>query len=97
MLYAGLDLHKRYCYITTIDEKGKIIGNNKLPNDRAVLRAFFGALGQRAEVAMEATGNWYWMYEVLEVLPNCNEGELVVTYGQLKTVNMIEQPMPYST
>lgn len=49
-----------------MDERGKVIYQGKLPNDREVIRDFFRGLGLEAEVAMEATGNGYWMYEVLE-------------------------------
>jgi hypothetical protein len=68
MMYTGLDLHKRYSYLTTVDERGKLIYQGKLPNDRGAIRGFFQGLGQETEVALEATANWYWMYEVLEDL-----------------------------
>lgn len=68
VMYTGLDLHKRYAYLTTMDERGKVIYQGKLPNHREVIRDFFQGLGQGTEVALEATANWYWMYEVLEEL-----------------------------
>lgn len=68
MMYTGLDLHKRHPYLTTMDERGEVLYQGKLPNDREVIRDFFRGLGQGAEVAIEATGNWYWMYEVQEDL-----------------------------
>lgn len=32
MYYTGIDLHKRTSFITTIDEKGKIIYRRNFPN-----------------------------------------------------------------
>lgn len=52
MMYVGLDLHKKYSYVTTVDEKGKVISSGKLTNDGAVLRDYFGVLRQGVE------GDW---------------------------------------
>jgi len=37
MLYTGLDLHKSFSYITTMNDKGEIIGQKKLPSNGKVV------------------------------------------------------------
>ena len=65
MLYTGLDLHKSYSYITTIDDKGQIVGQKKLPSNGEVIE-FIEEFGESMEVAIEATPSWYWLYDQLE-------------------------------
>ncbi len=38
MLYTGLDLHKSFSYITTMNDNGEIVGQKKLPSNGEVLR-----------------------------------------------------------
>jgi len=65
MLYTGLDLHKSFSYITTMDEKGRIVGQKKLPSNGEVVE-FLKEFGESMEVAIEATPSWYWLYDHLE-------------------------------
>lgn len=46
MLYTGLDYHRSFSYITTVNNKSKIISQKKLPSN-----------GERIEVAIEAREN----------------------------------------
>ena len=65
MLYTGLDLHKSFSYITTMDDKGQIVGQKKLPSNGEVVE-FLKEFGESMEVAIEATPSWYWLYDCLE-------------------------------
>ena len=65
MLYTGLDLHKSFSYITTVNDKGQIVGQKKLPSNGEVVE-FLKEFGQSMEVAIEATPSWYWLYDCLE-------------------------------
>ena len=65
MLYTGLDLHKSFSYITTMNDKGEIIGQKKLPSNGEVVE-FLKEFGESMEVAIEATPSWYWLYDHLE-------------------------------
>ena len=60
MLYTDLDLHKSFSYITTMNDKGQIVGQKKLPTNSEVVE-FLKEFGQRMEVAIEATLSWYWL------------------------------------
>ncbi len=46
MLYTGLDYHKSFSYIAIVNNKGKIISQQKLPSN--------GEIVERIEVAIEA-------------------------------------------
>ncbi|HEX76362.1 MAG TPA: IS110 family transposase [Dehalococcoidia bacterium] len=65
MLYTGLDLHRSFSYITTMNDKGKIVGQKKLPSNGEVVE-FLKAFDETMEVAIEATPSWYWLYDWLE-------------------------------
>ena len=65
MLYTGLDLHKSFSYITTMNDKGEILGQKKLPSNGEVVE-FLKEFEEKMEVAIEATPSWYWLYDHLE-------------------------------
>lgn len=68
MQYIGFDIHKRYTFYTQMNETGTIQRQGKLPNTREALGEFFADVAEPARVAMEATMNWYHLYDLLEVL-----------------------------
>jgi len=65
MLYTGLDYHRSFSYITTMNDKGEIIGQKKLPSNGEIID-FLKEFGESMEVAIEATPSWYWLYDHLE-------------------------------
>ena len=65
MYYTGIDLHKKTSFITTVDERGKIVAKANLPNDEALIVKYFEDLGGETEVAIESTASWYWIYDLL--------------------------------
>jgi transposase len=65
VLYTGLDLHKNFSYITTMDAKGRIVGQKKVPSNGKVVE-FLRGFDETMEVAIEATPSWYWLYDQLE-------------------------------
>ena len=52
MLYTGLDLHRSFSYITTMNDKGEIIGQKKLPSNGEVVE-FLKEFDDTMEVAIE--------------------------------------------
>lgn len=64
MMYVGLDVHKRVCYGTVMDEKGKIVKQDKFTNDLEALDEFMEDLDE-ALVAMEAGYCWQPLYDRL--------------------------------
>jgi transposase len=65
MLYTGLDFHRSFTYVTTMNDKGDIIGQKKLPSNGEIVD-FLKGFEDRMEVAIESTPSWYWLYDCLE-------------------------------
>jgi len=84
MLYTGIDYHRSFSYLTTMNEKGEIINQKKLPSNGEIVD-FLKEFGEEMEIAVEATPSWYWLYDHLE-----NEGFEVkltkaIAYAKVKT------------
>ena len=79
MLYTGIDYHRSFSYLTTMDEKGDIIGQKKLPSNGEIVD-FLKEFDEEMEIAVEATPSWYWLYDHLE-----SEGFQVKLSHPLKT------------
>jgi len=79
MLYAGLDVHKKHCFGTVLDEKGKKVKEAKFPNTQEGLKVFFNGL-EDVKVVIEATSFWLPVFEYLE-----KRGMEVVLSHPLKT------------
>ena len=65
-MYTGIDYHKRFLVATTMNARGVVVRQEKVATDRASLEGFIARLPKRGKIAMEATGNWYSFYELLE-------------------------------
>lgn len=65
-MYIGIDLHKKYSVVTTMDIKGNIINQKRIEHDSNNLDQFITSLDEDDNIAMEATTNWYYFYELLE-------------------------------
>jgi transposase len=68
MLYLGVDVHKRSCWVTVLDGDGREREQRKLGMDPRTLLGYFGKIPKPARVAVEATFNWYYFLNVLEPL-----------------------------
>lgn len=68
--YIGVDLHKKTCFITIMDQAGKIKRQTEISTDTDKVAKFF-AKRQNARVVVESTMNWIPFYENLESL-GCN-------------------------
>lgn len=79
MTHVGLDVHKKVCHATLMDERGEILKEEKFENSRKGFEEFFDGIDD-ARVAMEASYCWQPTYEWLE-----NEGHEVRLAHPLKT------------
>ena len=70
MYYIGIDQHKHFSMVGVINQAGDSLGQTKLRHDdKESLRKFFSRFPSGAtEIALEATGFWYWLYDLLESL-----------------------------
>lgn len=65
MYYTGIDLHKKTSFITTIDEKGRVVTKANLRNNEEEIFQYFLGLGQETKIVIESTSSWYWLYDLL--------------------------------
>jgi len=65
-LYSGIDLHSTNSYLAIVDENGKRIFKEKLPNDFATINERLSLYSGTLEgVVVESTYNWYWLVDAL--------------------------------
>lgn len=65
-LYSGIDLHSTSSYLAIIDETGKRVFKEKLPNDIATITERLSLYSGTLEgVVVESTYNWYWLVDGL--------------------------------
>lgn len=65
-MFVGVDYHKKYSIATKMDSRGRVLEQVRLPNTADELTAYVDGLPKRTKIAVEATGNWYYFYELLE-------------------------------
>jgi len=63
--YVGLDVHLRTCHATVMDEHGRILKQEKFPNERLEFERILKGIDD-AKVAMEACYCWQPIHELLE-------------------------------
>jgi len=66
MFYSGIDLHKDNCFVTTVDDKGEIVKQERLRNDTALILAYCASLEGPHKAVVECTAGWYWLNDLLE-------------------------------
>ena len=67
MYYIGLDIHKKNTQAYVMDERGKVIVNERFSSDIVAMNGFLDRLGTaEARVVMEATGFYKCLYEAIE-------------------------------
>src|ERR1019366_6231375 len=67
MIHVGVDLHQRFCYMTALEARGKIVQAGPVTNEKLALRRYFRQFrGQDVQVAVEACGFWPAFREVVE-------------------------------
>ena len=91
MIYAGVDLHKSYCQAIVCTEKGEVIKKGRIRTEKGDIEEFFACL-ENLEVALEATTNYEYFYDVLASL-----GHRVVVAHPLKTRMIAEAKITTDT
>jgi transposase len=67
MVHVGVDLHKRVSQIAVLTDEGDL-QPHRFANDPQRLEAFLGQLPAQSPIAIEATGTWWWLVDLLERL-----------------------------
>ena len=65
MYFIGIDLHKRTCYVTVIDERGKVVQKANLCSLAPEILAFLDKLEGPSQIVIESCSSWYWLYDAL--------------------------------
>jgi transposase len=66
MYYSGIDLHSDNCYITTIDDTGSVVKQQRIENISELLLEYFHSLPGDHQAVVESTTGWYWLNDLLE-------------------------------
>ena len=64
-MFVGMDLHKNYLQVATMDDKGKVLQNRRIINNMNQISRFFRNINPPAKVVMESSCVWYNIYEYL--------------------------------
>lgn len=65
-MFVGLDVHKKYCFSTVLDEDESVVFQGRFMNTLEDLDHFLEKLDGSSEVAIEACGIWEPLYDYLE-------------------------------
>lgn len=69
MLYTGIDYHKRYSVLCTVDAEGRRVQSARVDqNEPAAFAAYFQRLPGPSRTVVEACWNWGWLYDLLHEL-----------------------------
>jgi len=66
MFYSGIDLHTDNCYITTLDEHGELVKQQRIENISDLVLGYFDSLPGPHIAVVESTSGWYWLGDLLE-------------------------------
>lgn len=65
--YVGVDNHKKFSYLSVMDQKGIVVKEGKVVNTREAINRFLGkAYTRNTSAVLEAGRNWTVMYDWLE-------------------------------
>jgi transposase len=66
MFYTGIDLHKDNCFLTTVNDVGDIVKQERLPNVDDSIVGYFRSMDGDHKAVVECTAGWYWLSDLLE-------------------------------
>jgi hypothetical protein len=64
--YIGCDAHRRYSIFVTIDENGRASQPTRIEHEGDALVNYLASLPAGVDIAVEATGSWYWLVNAIE-------------------------------
>jgi len=64
--YIGCDAHKKYSVFTAIDSDCRVVLTEQVAHDKGGFRQFLSSLPVDSPIAVESTGNWYWIIDEME-------------------------------
>lgn len=64
--FIGCDVHKKYSMFGAVDDRGRASPAKRVEHDREGFRSFLRTLPPGSPIAVETTGNWYWIIDEME-------------------------------
>lgn len=64
--FIGCDVHKKYSVFALVDDGGRARPTRRVEHEREGFRRFLLQLPPGSAIAVETTGNWYWIIEEME-------------------------------
>lgn len=65
-LFVGVDFHKKNSYVTGMSAEGKVVMRRQLANKKENWERLLKEFPAESKVVVEATCNWYYLYELIE-------------------------------
>lgn len=82
-LFAGIDIHKLYAYVTIMNVHGQIQYQGRFENREEKLLPHLLSYNQPIETTVEASYGWYWLADSLE------KANISITLAHPKKVNAL--------
>ena len=68
MNYIGIDFHKHFTHFAVLNQSGDVLKRARIPSEKEALIEFIVNVGRPVKAAIEATRNWYWVFDTIEPL-----------------------------
>lgn len=92
--YIGCDAHKKYSVFTGIGEDGEIMPARRVEHDKMGFRNYLETLPIGSTIALETTGNWYWLVDEMEKAGHkpalVNAGKAKLMMGQINKTDKLD-------
>lgn len=62
--FTGIDLHKTFLQVTTVDASGNVVKQRRLRNDEELVTAYFAAIEGEHHAVVESCLGWYWLRDL---------------------------------
>lgn len=66
MVYLGIDLHRRFCYVVAVDVSGSIVQEQRILHSQADWDRFLSSLKEPVMAVVESTFNWHFLANWLQ-------------------------------
>src|SRR5207245_10268414 len=82
-MFVGVDLHKNYLQTAVMDDQGRLLSQERIPNRDENIEEFTSKRlrDSHSEIVIESSSTWYHVYELLSKNQNCH----VVLSNPVKT------------
>jgi transposase len=69
--FIGCDAHKKYSVFVAVNERGEVSPALRVGHEREQYRQFLERLPAGSQIALEASGHYYWIVDEMEAAGHC--------------------------